>query len=112
MKIIAKDRQMGKTTYLINKALSTGYPLVVMNEMLKRQIERDYGDNIRVFTLSEFMSGGYKKYHSKILIDELDLVIEQYLGVQILETTFTGDIDIETVENVPIVVKQEIRMKR
>lgn len=113
MKIIAKDRGLGKTHHLVNTSRKTGYPIITHCQASKKYIHEQFGHDLLVYTLSEFMvGGGVKRHHSKILIDDFNHVLECYLGVGIHEVTFSGDISIEQIENIPVVIKQDISMKR
>lgn len=112
MKIIAKDRGMGKTIHLVKRSRQTGYPIIVFSDAVKRNIKNQYGESTLVYTLSEFMSGGYKRFHSRVLIDELDLTLERYLGVGIEEATFTGDVSIEQYETIQVKTSQDFNLKR
>ena len=108
MKIVAKERGMGKTEYLIQKSLETGYPIVCMSLSTKELI-RKRNRNIKVYTIYEYKDS---RYRGTILVDDFNFILTHLLGNQVAEVTFTGDISIDTIKNVPVVVSQEIKMNR
>lgn len=110
MKIIAKERGMGKTEHLINRSLETGHPIVCANEATKKLIMQR-NKNVTVYTLNDIHSGKYVRGIDTVLVDELEYILMYALGLNVKEATFTGDISIETIENIPVKVNHEIKMK-
>ena len=114
MKLIAKDRGMGKTTEIICRSVETGKPIVVATHAMKQCIQMKM-PRVVVFTADEFIKSG-KYCYTDVLVDEIELVLQQLLAARVSEATFTGDISIttKTVEMIPKVTvnKQEIRMER
>lgn len=88
MKIINVDRQLGKTEYLINRHIETGYPIIVPDLTSKRLVEericikldqRPPLESGRVMTLANLISGTGPigcKIPKKILIDDADRVLD------------------------------------
>lgn len=99
MEIINLPRGDGKTTYAIIEAMKTGYPIITMNGVMKRELERYvkkfYGEDIVVYTISEFCDDNFwrgraDKKPEKVIIDELPLVLSQILGCDCKMATMTG----------------------
>ena len=54
MEILNNPRGTGKTTIIVNKAIKTGYPILVGTECQKQFLESITEKYIKVYTVEEF----------------------------------------------------------
>lgn len=101
MEIINLPRGGGKTIYAIIEALKTGCPIIVGNQIMKKELKeyakRLYNEDIVVYTISEFCDDNFwrgkgNKKPEKVIIDELPLILGQILGCSCEMATMTGNI--------------------
>ena len=101
MEIINLPRGCGKTTYTIIEAIKTGCPIIVGNQIMKKELKkyakRLYNEDIVVYTISEFCDDNFwrgkgNKKPEKVIIDELPLILGQILGCSCKMATMTGKI--------------------
>ena len=98
MEIINLPRGVGKTTYAIIEALKTGCPIIVGNQIMKKELKEYaktfYSGDVVVYTISEFCDDKFwkddDKNHEKVIIDELPLVLN--LGCDCEIATITSKI--------------------
>ena len=95
MKLIVKDRGMGKTIELIHVSEATGYPIAVSTEMHRRCIidkAKELKCNIPQPTLIE-----YAKCYEHVLVDEITMggilskAVNEYLGTYVVACTCSPD---------------------
>lgn len=99
MEIMNLPRACGKTTNTIFEAVKTGYPVIVANTPMKRDVmrraEKIYNKSITVYTVSEFCDDDYwrgkiDKKPEKVIIDELPYVLEKLLNAKCEMATMTS----------------------
>lgn len=73
MEILNNPRGTGKTAIIVNKAIKTGYPILVGTECQKHFLESITEKCIKVYTVEEFIYLKEKPEH--ILIDESPRVL-------------------------------------
>ena len=88
MEILNNPRGTGKTTTIVNKAIRTGYPVLVGTKDQKRFFESITEKYIKVYTVEEFIYLKEKPKH--ILIDELPSVLYELLETDIELATMTS----------------------
>ena len=89
MEILNNPRGTGKTTIIINKAIQTGYPILVGTECQKYLLkEKIIKKEIEVYTVEEFLKLEKKPEH--ILIDELPNVLYNLLNSDVELATMTS----------------------
>ena len=103
MKLIIKDRGMGKTTQLIHTSEITGYPIVASTEAIvneiKKQAERIGCKIPEPMTVQELLHGKARGRHGyeNILVDEvciggvLQKALNQYFGRNVVACTCSPD---------------------
>lgn len=103
MKLIIKDRGMGKTTQLIHTSEITGYPIVASTEAIvneiKKQAERIGCKIPEPMTVQELLHGKARGRHEyeNILVDEvcinglLQKALNQYFGRNVIACTCSPD---------------------
>lgn len=103
MKLIIKDRGMGKTTQLIHTSEVTGYPIVASTEAIvneiKKQAERIGCKIPEPMTVQELLHGKARGRHGyeNILVDEvcidgvLQKALNQYFGCNVMACTCSPD---------------------
>lgn len=109
MKLIIKDRGMGKTTQLIYVSELTGYPIVVAYKTMIDNIKSTatkLGCKIPdPILVSDIVTG--KIQYDNILVDEvtLDEVLKKelnnYFNINVVACTCSPDIDIEAYYKLP-----------
>lgn len=87
MEILNNPRGTGKTTIIVNKAIKTGYPILVGTECQKHFLE-SIEKYIKVYTVEEFIYMKEKPEH--ILIDELPRVLYELLETDVELATMTS----------------------
>ena len=100
MEIINLPRGGGRTTYAIIKALKTGCPIIVGNQIMKKELKEYaktfYSGDVVVYTISEFCDDNFwkddDKKPEKVIIDDLPLILSQILGCNCEMATITGKI--------------------
>ena len=100
MEIINLPRGDGKTIYAIIEAIKTGCPIIVGNQVMKKELKkyakRLYNEDIAVYTISEFCDDNFwkddDKKPEKVIIDELPFILGQILGCSCKMATMTGKI--------------------
>ena len=98
MEIINLPRGCGKTIYAIIEALKTGCPIIVGNQIMKKELKEYaktfYSGDVVVYTISEFCDDNFwkddDKKPEKVIIDELPLVLS--LGCDCEIATITSKI--------------------
>lgn len=97
MEIIDIPRGMGKTSYLIHKSNETEYPILVATESQKKVLiakAKSYKITIpEPITINNFIKineTGRDKPEA-VLIDELPIVLNTFLGVNVKIATMTSD---------------------
>lgn len=88
MEILNNPRGTGKTTIIVNKAIQTGYPVLVGTENQKDFLENITEKRIKVYTVEEFIYLKEKPEH--ILIDELPRVLYELLETDVELATMTS----------------------
>lgn len=91
MKVLAMERQAGKTTRLVELALKTEAYLVVesMNEVLR--IQREFKPTPKLATFREFLHHHYAPDVKNIIIDNVDLLLQMIGDVPVIATSLTSD---------------------
>ena len=107
MKLIIKDRGMGKTTQLIHISEATGYPIVVAYKTMIDNIKSTatkLGCKIpEPVLIYDIVTG--KMQYDNILIDEVALdgvlkkALNNYFNSNVMACTCSPDIDIESYYN-------------
>lgn len=99
MEIINLPRACGKTTNAIIESVKTGYPIIVANTPMKRDVmrraEKICNKSITVYTVSEFCDDNYWRSKidekpEKVIIDELPYVLEKLLNAKCGMATMTS----------------------
>lgn len=94
MFISLKGRQTGKTTELIWDSYCTGFPIIVTTEKRKRYVEYMAEQLnmkiIKVYTVNEFKEKRTEERINRVLIDELEEVVEYLLDVNIEKATISA----------------------
>lgn len=93
MFISLKGRQTGKTTELIWDSYCTGFPIIVTTEKRKRYVEymaECLNMKIKVYTVNELKEKRTKEIIDRVLIDELEDVVEYLLGAKIEKATISA----------------------
>ena len=97
MEILNVPRGFGKTTIIIDRAIKTGYPIIVSHEMEKCRIQREAKNRLQrtipVFTVKEFYNDdtwGCLGRPPKVLIDELPSVLNYLLDSDCEMATMTS----------------------
>lgn len=107
MKLIIKDRGMGKTTQLIYISELTGYPIVAAHKTTIGHIKsmaKKLGCNITEPVLVSDVATGKTRYDN-ILVDEVTLdgvlkkALNNYFNSNVVACTCSPDIDIEAYYN-------------
>ena len=107
MKLIIKDRGMGKTTQLIHISEATGYPIVAAYKTTIGHIKsmaKKLGCNITEPVLISDVATGKTRYDN-ILVDEVTLdgvlkkALNNYFNSNVVACTCSPDIDIEAYYN-------------
>ena len=103
MKLIIKDRGMGKTTQLIHTSEITGYPIVASTEAIvndiKKQAERIGCKIPEPMTVQELLQekGTGRREYDNILVDEICIggvlkdALNQYFGRNVVACTCSPD---------------------
>lgn len=102
MKIIKRPRQSGLTTQLIYTSEITGYPIVVLDtvraENLKKMAKRMNCNIPEPIIFSNFKHQIIGKHRDKILIDDVDHMLEhiltEYFQIPIAAVTISTDNDL------------------
>lgn len=97
MKIINKSRGSGKTTSLVNCAYVTGYPIIVATQAMKNSVKETAiymnCNDIKVYTIKEWLNEGKSEFERNVLIDELPIImngiLNEYLNANVIATTMT-----------------------
>lgn len=92
MEIIDIPRGMGKTSYLIHKSNETGYPILVATERQKTALTAKA--NLYKIKIPEPISVNdfyMCKKPETVLIDELPIVLQTFLGSNVKIATMTSD---------------------
>lgn len=107
MKLIIKDRGMGKTTQLIHISEANGYPIVVSYKTMIDNIKSTatkLGCKIpEPVLISDIVTG--KMQYDNILVDEVALdgvlkkALNNYFNSNVMACTCSPDIDIESYYN-------------
>lgn len=97
MIIYANSRQSGKTTRAIKLASSTGSVLLVPNKVMASYTKRyadELGYPVEVITYKDLQKslryGGKFLKGTKVVIDELDMVLRDLFGLDVIMATTTG----------------------
>lgn len=99
MEIMNLPRGCGKTTNIIMESVKTGYPIITLRSIMKRNIERRAEEitnkKITVYTVAEFLDdefwqGKIDKKPEHILIDDMPFVLEELLGAKCEAATMTS----------------------
>lgn len=97
MEILNVPRSFGKTINIIEKAIETGYPIIVSHETEKRRIQREaekiFRKAVTVFTAKEFCDDNFwlgLGRPPKVLIDELPSVLKYLLDSDCEMATMTS----------------------
>jgi hypothetical protein len=97
MIIYANSRQSGKTTRAIRMASSTGSVLLVPNKAMASYTKRyadELGYPVEIITYKDLQKniryGGKFLKGTKVVIDELDMVLRELFGVDVIMATTTG----------------------
>lgn len=88
MEILNNPRGTGKTTIIVNKAIKTGYPILVGTECQKHFLGGITEKYIKVYTVEEFIH--LKENPKHILIDELPRVLYELLETDVELATMTS----------------------
>ena len=88
MEILNNPRGTGKTTIIVNKAIKTGYPILIGTKNQKHFLEGITEKYIKVYTVEEFIHLKEKPKH--ILIDELPRVLYELLETDVELATMTS----------------------
>lgn len=106
MIIFANSRRSGKTSEAIKLAASTHSLLIVPQQTMADCVEmqaREMGYPVKVVNARYYFDkrkfGGFKE-GDRIVIDELDMVLKEIFGCDVIMATTTGcnaDIDIESI---------------
>lgn len=100
MKIIVKDRAMGKTTQLVYTSEATGYPIVAANEdgiETIKSVARELACNIPDPMTVEQVKLGFANGHDNILVDEICMggmlrdALNKYFGRNVVACTCSPD---------------------
>ena len=99
MKVIKRPRRSGKTTQLIYASEITGYPIVVFDtaraENLKKMAEEMNCDIPNPIIFHNFKHQIIGKHKDKILIDDLDSMLEfilsEYFQISVAAVTISTD---------------------
>lgn len=102
MKVIKRPRGSGKTTQLIYTSEITGYPIVVFDttraENLKKMAEKMNCNIPEPIIFHNFKHQIIGKHRDKILIDDLDNMLEhiltEYFQISIAAVTISTDNDL------------------
>ena len=101
MNIINVPNGQGKTEYIIRKSANENLPIIVSNIHRKNGIKAralEIGVRVDVYTVHEFMHAhGIFTRDTKILIDDLDLVLAEFVGFEVDTATCSikySDIDV------------------
>lgn len=87
MEIIYKGRQQGKTAELIKRSAKTGAYIVVPSRnhalnVVRQAQEMGYENMPFPITIEEVIRYGFRgTYIKKVLVDDVDLIIQQLLGM-------------------------------
>ena len=92
MKIISGKRRIGKTSELIITSKMTGYPIVTSNISSAENIKNMAKDmNCEIpepITILQFNNREFKHLINRVLIDNLEFILEEaltsYLGVEVV----------------------------
>lgn len=109
MEILNVPRGFGKTTNILIKAITTGYPVVVANRVFREDAKRRLGQitrkNIEIYTIKEFCNDDFwrgRKRPEKVLIDDLNVILREILNADCEMATMTSgsleDYDIKKYE--------------
>lgn len=90
MEILNNPRGTGKTTIIVNKAIKTGYPILVGTKNKKHFLEGITEKYIKVYTVEEFIHLKEKEKPEHILIDELPHVLYELLETGVELATMTS----------------------
>lgn len=89
-----KLRRTDKTTMAIRIASAMGVPLLVADNnraMFVEQMSRELNLPVRVFRADDMRTNRYRGEHCPIVIDDVDAVLRNLFGVEVLLATSTGE---------------------
>lgn len=95
MQCFVGGRFVGKTTWLIMKSCVTGVPIMAPNMHMAKLIEHQakrMGLQIKpVLSYRDLLTSGKTRADNRVLVDELVLFTEQFLGTRIVAATISGE---------------------
>lgn len=97
VKFINRQRGSGKTTSLIHTAYITGYPIIVMSNARKVELEKQAKNiqfnDILIYTIDEWLSLKLYRDNTNILIDEVEdllkSILNNYLNANVVAATLS-----------------------
>jgi hypothetical protein len=99
MLFVVKDKQEGKTTFLVGHMLvNKNNILVVHNGEERDRLVREYPvlkDRVnhpkRIFTFEQVRRGSHRGYTGNVLVDNVDLLLNHIIGPGVKLVTATGE---------------------